>query len=99
MHIIAMKLDWCNLNLADRKNCQTAKLKPPPNKLCIRYVVNMLQYTVQVDLLASRIFGELVSNRCWRYFNLAKSCSCYTYEAILASFKFGGRTKIAKPSN
>ena len=29
-------------------------------------------------------------------FNLAKSCSCYTYnsnEAILASFKFGGQTK------
>ena len=53
-------------------------------------------HTIQVDLLASRKFGELVSNRCWCYFNLVKSCSCYTYnsyEAILASFKFGGRTK------
>ena len=55
-----------------------------------------LPITVLVDLLASQIFGESVSNRCWRYFNLAKSCSCYTYnsnEAILASFKFGRRTK------
>ena len=49
-----------------------------------------------VDLLASQIFGESVGNCCWRYFNLAKSYSYYTfnsYEAILASFKFGGRTK------
>ena len=31
-----------------------------------------------VDLLASQIFGESVDNH-WRYFNLAKSSSCYTY--------------------
>ena len=53
-------------------------------------------YTVKVDLLVSQIFGELVSNRCWRHFNLAKSCSCYpynSYETILALFKFGRQTK------
>ena len=33
-------------------------------------------YTVYVDLLASQIFGELVGNCCWCYFNLAKCCSC-----------------------
>ena len=58
--------------------------------------------------MASRIFGESVSNQCWRYFYLAKSCSCYTYnsyETILMSFKFGGWTKnhqtakLKSPSN
>ena len=40
--------------------------------------------------------GESAGNCCWRHFNLAKSCSCYTYnsyETILALFKFGGQTK------
>ena len=53
--------------------------------------------TMLVDLLASQIFGESVDSRCWRYFNLAKSCcNCYTYngyETILALFKFGGQPK------
>ena len=55
------------------------------------------QCTIEVDLLVSRIFGgESVGNLCWHYFNLAKSCSCYTYnsyETILALFKFCGQTK------
>jgi len=38
IHIIAMKLYWCHLNLADRRNCQTAKLKSPPNIPRIRYM-------------------------------------------------------------
>ena len=36
MHIIAMTLYWCYLNLADGQ--KIAKLKSLPNKLCIRYL-------------------------------------------------------------
>ena len=53
-------------------------------------------YTIEVDTLASRIFGKSVGNCCWHYFNLAKSCSCYTYNSYkttLALFKFCKRTK------
>ena len=32
-----------------------------------------------IDLLASRIFGESVGYHCWHHFKLAKNWSCYVY--------------------
>ena len=47
MHIIAMKLFWRYLNLVDGQNCQAAKLKSLPNKLCICYNVGKLKFGIQ----------------------------------------------------
>ena len=52
--------------------------------------------------IGESIFGESVGNRCCRYFNLAETVAAIHingYKTILALFKFGGQTKIAKPIN
>jgi len=50
--------------------------------------------TVYVDLLASRKFDKPVGNHCWHYFNLARSCCCYTCNCYETTYiGIGGRVK------
>ena len=49
----------------------------------------MHMYTVYAEYLESKIFGELIENRCWRHFNLAKGSKHSSYKLEMALFKFG----------
>ena len=54
-------------------------------------------------IIGSQIFGKLVGNRYWHYFDLARSCSCYTRSRAMKLLwhylKFGGWAKNRLTAN